>query len=77
MVGQMLFVGDPVVDLLVRIKSSLLREHEIEPAGCVPISSKALQALLQIFKAQQLSVRCGPRLQAGLHAALLTLQELA
>ncbi|KAK9805458.1 hypothetical protein WJX73_009511 [Symbiochloris irregularis] len=57
MTDRVLFVGDPVVDRLVRVDCSLLREQAIEPAGCVSISTEEMDSLLQVLQARHLMVR--------------------
>lgn len=54
---EIVFLGDPIVDLLVRTDEAFLGEHALEKGGCVAVDDGQLSQLLEVVERQGLSVR--------------------
>ena len=55
--GVAVFLGDPVVDLLVQVDESFVRCHALEVGGCVPVDEQDLQIMVDAASNQRLPIR--------------------
>ena len=55
--GGVAFLGDPVMDLLVRVDDAFLAGNELESGGCLPVDAQQLKTLLQALESRGLHTR--------------------
>ena len=56
--GQcVVFLGDPVMDLLVHIDDHFLQSNSLRVGGCVPVDSQQLETLLHTIHGHGLRIR--------------------
>ena len=56
--GAVLFLGDPITDIVARVDEEFLQSNSLEPGGCMAVSSIDLQRLIHEVERRGIDTRC-------------------